>query len=154
MLCERAGVVNIAIEGMMLTGAFTAVAASNKLGNPWLGMFAAILAGMLLGRPGPTVLTPHAGELKRLTGTEPDWHACAALAKASGAVVLLKCNPTFVCSSGPPSVVVSMSRVRVRGVARFSAQRTPIWVPGRPFFICRAFRLMSRDPAASSSSWT
>jgi simple sugar transport system permease protein len=46
---ERSGVVNIGLEGMMLTGAFTAVAAANILGSPWLGMFAAILAGMLLG---------------------------------------------------------------------------------------------------------
>jgi simple sugar transport system permease protein len=46
---ERSGVVNIGLEGMMLTGAFTAVAAANKSGSPWLGMFAAILAGMLLG---------------------------------------------------------------------------------------------------------
>jgi hydroxyethylthiazole kinase-like uncharacterized protein yjeF len=65
------------------------------------------LPGVLSGRSNPTVLTPHAGELKRLTGTEPDWHASAALAESSGAVVLLKGNPTFVCSSGPPSVVVS-----------------------------------------------
>ncbi len=33
---------------MMLTGAFTAVAA-NKSGSPWVGMFAAILVGILLG---------------------------------------------------------------------------------------------------------
>ncbi len=46
---ERSGVVNIGLEGMMLTGAFTAVAAANKLGSPWLGVFAAILSGMLLG---------------------------------------------------------------------------------------------------------
>lgn len=46
---ERSGVVNIGLEGMMLTGAFTAVAAANTLGSPWLGLLAAILAGMVLG---------------------------------------------------------------------------------------------------------
>lgn len=45
---ERSGVTNIGLEGMMLTGAFAAVAASNKLHSPWLGVLAAILAGMLL----------------------------------------------------------------------------------------------------------
>ena len=45
---ERSGVTNIGLEGMMLTGAFAAVAASNKLHSPWLGIVAAILAGMLL----------------------------------------------------------------------------------------------------------
>ncbi|PID57531.1 branched-chain amino acid ABC transporter permease [candidate division KSB3 bacterium] len=46
---ERSGVVNIGLEGMMLTGAFTAVAAANLSGSPWLGLLAAIVAGMLLG---------------------------------------------------------------------------------------------------------
>ena len=46
---ERSGVVNIGLEGMMLTGAFTAVAVTNAGGSPWLGLAAAILAGMLLG---------------------------------------------------------------------------------------------------------
>ncbi len=46
---ERSGVTNIGLEGMMLTGAFTAVAAANKSGSPWVGMFAAILVGILLG---------------------------------------------------------------------------------------------------------
>ena len=46
---ERSGVVNIGLEGMMLTGAFTAVAAANLSGSPWLGLLAAILVGILLG---------------------------------------------------------------------------------------------------------
>jgi len=46
---ERSGVVNIGLEGMMLTGAFTAVAATNITGSPWFGLLAAILAGMALG---------------------------------------------------------------------------------------------------------
>ena len=44
ILCERSGVVNIAIEGMMLTGAFVA-ALVGSLTNIWIGLFAAILAG-------------------------------------------------------------------------------------------------------------
>ena len=46
---ERSGVVNIGLEGMMLTGAFTAVAVTNGTGSPWMGLLAAILVGMLLG---------------------------------------------------------------------------------------------------------
>ena len=46
---ERSGVVNIGLEGMMLTGAFTAVAVTNATGSPWVGLMGAILAGMLLG---------------------------------------------------------------------------------------------------------
>ena len=46
---ERAGVINIGLEGMMLTSAFAGVAASYYSGNPWLGMLAAVLVGGLFG---------------------------------------------------------------------------------------------------------
>jgi ABC-type uncharacterized transport system permease subunit len=45
---ERSGVVNIAMEGMMLTGAFFAVVADLKLHNPWLATLVAMLAGGLM----------------------------------------------------------------------------------------------------------
>ena len=47
ILCERSGVVNIAIEGMMLTGAFVS-ALVGSLTNIWIGLLAAVLAGGLL----------------------------------------------------------------------------------------------------------
>ena len=46
---ERSGVVNIGLEGMMLTGAFTAVAVTNITGNAWIGLLSAIFVGMLIG---------------------------------------------------------------------------------------------------------
>ena len=46
---ERAGIINIALEGMMLTGAFSGVFVSYSTGNPWLGVLAAVLIGGLLG---------------------------------------------------------------------------------------------------------
>jgi simple sugar transport system permease protein len=49
VLCERAGVVNIAIEGMLLSGAFTAAVAASIAGNVWVGVGAAIVVGGLLG---------------------------------------------------------------------------------------------------------
>jgi simple sugar transport system permease protein len=47
ILCERSGVFNIAIEGMMLTAAFCA-ALFGSLVNIWFGLFTAILAGTLM----------------------------------------------------------------------------------------------------------
>ena len=47
MFSERAGVVNIGLEGMMLMGAFFAIVAADKLDSWPLGVLAAIVAGGL-----------------------------------------------------------------------------------------------------------
>lgn len=44
---ERSGVVNIALEGIMIMGAFFAVLFTHMSGNPWVGVLAAIIAGIL-----------------------------------------------------------------------------------------------------------
>jgi general nucleoside transport system permease protein len=48
LFSERSGVINIALEGMMLSGAFTAAAVTARTGNPWIGLLAAGLAGVLV----------------------------------------------------------------------------------------------------------
>ncbi len=48
VLCERAGVVNIAIEGMMLAGAMMGALVGSVTGSLWLGLLAAVAAGALL----------------------------------------------------------------------------------------------------------
>jgi simple sugar transport system permease protein len=45
VLCERAGILNIALEGALTAGAFTAVAVSYGTGSPLAGLAAGILAG-------------------------------------------------------------------------------------------------------------
>ncbi|MGC8777469.1 MAG: ABC transporter permease [Candidatus Caldatribacteriaceae bacterium] len=49
MFCERVGVVNIGLEGIMLNSAFFAVFATFLSGNPWIGFFAGVLSGVGLG---------------------------------------------------------------------------------------------------------
>jgi general nucleoside transport system permease protein len=48
-LVERAGVVNIGVEGMMLAAALAAVVASHACGSSWLGLLAALAAAAALG---------------------------------------------------------------------------------------------------------
>jgi general nucleoside transport system permease protein len=48
VISERSGVTNIAMEGMMLTGAFFAVVADLAFQNPWLAALVAIIAGGLM----------------------------------------------------------------------------------------------------------
>jgi len=48
LFAERAGIINIALEGKMLTGAFMAVVIAYFTGNPWLGVFGGIFGGAFL----------------------------------------------------------------------------------------------------------
>src|SRR5260370_16833180 len=45
VICERSGVTNIAMEGMMLAGAFIGVVAALGWHSPWLAALAAMVAG-------------------------------------------------------------------------------------------------------------
>lgn len=49
LVCERSGVINIALEGLMLAGAFVAAAVTLASASPWLGLGGAMLAGAVLG---------------------------------------------------------------------------------------------------------
>jgi simple sugar transport system permease protein len=48
VLCERTGVVNVAIEGQLLTGAFTGAFVGSITGSIWAGLIAASLGGVLI----------------------------------------------------------------------------------------------------------
>lgn len=48
ILCERAGILNLGVEGMMLVGAVTGFIAALTTGSPWAGVFAAMVAGGLM----------------------------------------------------------------------------------------------------------
>jgi simple sugar transport system permease protein len=46
---ERVGIINIGLEGAMLTSAFAGVTVSYYTGSPWLGVVVAVLVGGLIG---------------------------------------------------------------------------------------------------------
>ena len=48
-IAERAGMINISIEAMMLSGAFSAVLGATVTGSPVLGLVFGMLAGLIIG---------------------------------------------------------------------------------------------------------
>ena len=50
VFAERAGVLNLGVEGMMLVGAMTAFSVTISTGNPWIGVLAAMFFAALLSQ--------------------------------------------------------------------------------------------------------
>lgn len=84
----------------------------------------------LAGRDAPTLITPHAGEYRRLTGEEAGYVSARAIPEKARTVVLLKGNPTFVLgaeqwaitSGGPELATIGTGDVLSGVVAAFWAQ--------------------------------
>src|SRR6478672_386170 len=49
VIAERAGIISLALEGFMLTGAFAATLGAYYSGNPWIGVLCGILGGLVFG---------------------------------------------------------------------------------------------------------
>lgn len=49
VVSERSGVVNLALEGMMLFGAFASMIGARALGSAWLGLLCGVAVGAVLG---------------------------------------------------------------------------------------------------------
>lgn len=49
MYCEKSGVMNLGAEGMMISGAFGAVAGTYFTGNPWIGVLCGLFGGLVVG---------------------------------------------------------------------------------------------------------
>jgi len=47
-ICERSGIINLGVEGMMLVGAFGGVLGTHLTGSPWLGVLFSIFCGGLI----------------------------------------------------------------------------------------------------------
>jgi NAD(P)H-hydrate epimerase len=71
------------------------------------GLNALVGTRALANRTDDTVVTPHTGEFRRLTGGDATHTAAAELAAETGVVVLLKGNPTFVTDGSETWVVTS-----------------------------------------------
>lgn len=50
ILCERSGILNLGVEGMMLIGAMSAYSVTVATGSPWLGLIVSMIAGGLLSQ--------------------------------------------------------------------------------------------------------
>ncbi|MDR3605773.1 MAG: ABC transporter permease [Oligoflexia bacterium] len=105
---ERSGVINIALEGLMLVGAFAAASCAHVTGSPWMGALGGMMAGAALaGVYAFTVIPLRANQV--VAGTAINMLA-AGITPLLGAYL-------FDSTSGTPSLPAS---------ARFHS--APIWI--------------------------
>ncbi|MFQ6000986.1 MAG: ABC transporter permease [Anaerolineae bacterium] len=116
--CERAAVINIAIEGMMLSAALTAVVAASATGNLFVGVLAAILTGALLAAL-LAVLSIRFQVDQIVSGTVINIFAAGATSFLSARFLTiyqdLNAAPTF-----PPIPIPLLSRIPVLGPVFFA----------------------------------
>jgi NAD(P)H-hydrate epimerase len=94
------------------------------------GLNAIADVGLLAARSGPTVITPHAGEFRRLAGTDAGYEAASRVAQKADVVILLKGGPTFVAgrelwavaSGGPELATIGTGDVLTGMVAALWAR--------------------------------
>ena len=123
---------------------------------------------LLSERRGPTVITPHRGELASLTGADPGLDEIRELA-ASGMVVLAKGNPTLVCDpaetwvireGGPELATIGTGDVLAgwvaalwaRGLSPGTAARSAAFWHGRAGAALSARRTVTADALAEEVS--
>ena len=49
VVAERAGIISLALEGFMLTGAFSATLGAYYTGSPWIGLLCSLFGGLVFG---------------------------------------------------------------------------------------------------------
>src|SRR5687768_18601964 len=49
VVAERAGIISLALEGFMLTGAFAATLGAYYTGSPWIGLLCGVFGGLVFG---------------------------------------------------------------------------------------------------------
>ncbi|MEL6210446.1 MAG: ABC transporter permease, partial [Pseudomonadota bacterium] len=62
LISERAGVIDIGLEGKLLAGAFAAAAAASLTGSAFVGLFAAIVVSMMMAALHGFATITHKGE--------------------------------------------------------------------------------------------
>jgi len=85
---------------------------------------------VLKRRSAPTVLTPHAGEFKRLAGADADAISARWLADETGATVLLKGNPTLVVAERTVVVDTGGSELATMGTGDVLAGMIAAFIAG------------------------
>lgn len=139
---ERSGIINIALEGLMLAGAFTAATVTHFAGNPWIGLLAAIAASVgVAAIHAAATIHFHADQV--VSGTAINILFLGVPALASGAL--------FTSTGATPQIPQENLLRTAPVVIAFLAVPVTWWVLHRTRFGLR-LRAVGENPAAADSA--
>ena len=149
LFSERSGVVNIALEGLMLAGAFAAATATFYSGNPWFGVFMAAVAGAVVAHVHGLVCIKFKGD-HIVSGIAINILAMGAPPFIAGAL--------FGTTSSTPDVARSLGTWKIGGLDAVLGEYSPLvylsWL-AVPFAYALVFRTRFglRLRAAGENPW-
>lgn len=142
LFSERSGVINIALEGLMLAGAFTAAAVTHASGSPWIGLAAGVAAGVAVAAVHAlATIRYHADQV--VTGTAINILMTGVPALLSGA--------WFASSGATPQIPQENLLPTVPIVLAFLAVPVAAWVLDKTAFGMR-LRAVGEHPQAAETA--
>jgi simple sugar transport system permease protein len=142
LFSERAGIINIALEGLMLAGAFTAAVVTHSTGSPWIGLVAGIVAGVALAAV-HALATIRFGADQVVSGTAINILMLGVPALLSGAF--------FASSGATPQIPQENLMPRVPVVLAFLLVPAVAWVLDHTTFGLR-LRAVGEHPEAAQTA--
>lgn len=119
MFCERAGIMNLGAEGMMIAGAFGAVVGTYFTENPWLGVLAAILCSMIVSGT-HSLISVEFGGIQNISGL--------GLNMLSAGLTSFLCRSIFNTGISPSVASIQMTGVfkNIPVIGHFLYQFSPL----------------------------
>jgi simple sugar transport system permease protein len=117
LFSERSGIVNIALEGLMLAGAFAAATATFYSGNPWFGVLMAAVTGAVVAHIHGLVCVKFKGD-HIVSGVAINILAMGAPPFIAGAL--------FGTTGSTPDVAHSLGTWRIAGIGAVIGEYSPL----------------------------
>jgi general nucleoside transport system permease protein len=117
LYAERAGVINVGLEGMMLVGALAGVVGACFAGSPWSGVVSGLVGGLLMGALFATIVVTRAAD-QVVAGTALNLLALGATGTAFRALSERSSTP-LAAPAFPEIAVPGLAELPIVGEALF-----------------------------------
>lgn len=150
MISERAGVLNLGLEGLMVSGALAGYLATYHLGSPWLGLLAglivgavcgAVLSGVLVGLGANQIVTGLAFTILALSATSYLYQRSFSIGQNPPRIDRISIPPLVVLTLVVLAIVIVVSRKTMAGLVISAVGESPVAADALGFDVQRTRHL-------------